>query len=135
MQTVADHSDTVTSKKQKEAQEDAAEAATVVNEEDEEDEVEEKEPMIAVKKVEAYEQDIEKKEETDELDQCTVTQSGRSQAPAVARRGRSTGRGFKGSMSANNTPAKRGRGQNEKFEEKMPTAKKQRTNQARKSMG
>ncbi|TGO48358.1 hypothetical protein BOTNAR_0479g00040 [Botryotinia narcissicola] len=118
-----------------ETQEDAAEAATVISEEDEEKEVEEEEPAIALKKEEAYEQKNEKKEETDKLDQCTVTQSGRSQAPAAVRRGRSTGRGFKGSMPANNTPTKRGRGQNENFGEKIPTAKKQRTNQSRKSMG
>ncbi|KAF7952393.1 uncharacterized protein EAE97_001890 [Botrytis byssoidea] len=118
-----------------EAQEDAAKAATVISEEDEEKEVEEEEPAIALKREEAYEQKNEKKEETDKLDQCTVTQSGRSQAPAAVRRGRSTGRGFKSSMPANNTPTKRGRGQNENFGEKIPTAKKQRTNQSRKSMG
>ncbi|TGO42338.1 hypothetical protein BHYA_0009g00170 [Botrytis hyacinthi] len=114
---------------------DAAEAATVINEEDEEKEVEEEGLTIVLKKEEAYEQKNEKKEETDELDQCTVTHSGRSQAPAAARRGRSTGKGFKGSVPANNTPTKRGRGQNEKFGEKIPTAKKQRINQSRKSMG
>ncbi|CCD43236.1 hypothetical protein BofuT4_P013450.1 [Botrytis cinerea T4] len=120
--------------KQINAQEDAVEAAAVDNEEDEEEEVEEIEPMIVAKKEETYEQSNEK-EETDELDQCTVTQSVRSQALAAVRRGRSTGRGLKSSLPAKNTPAKRGRGQNEKFEENTPTAKKQRTNQARKSMG
>ncbi|KAF7908339.1 uncharacterized protein EAF01_004094 [Botrytis porri] len=119
---------------QTEAQEEAAEAATVDNEEDEEDEVEEEVPIAVVKKAEAYEQENEKKEETDKLDQCTVTQSKRSQTPAAARRGRSTGRGFKGSVPANNTPAKRGRVQDEKSEEKTPTARNQRTNQARKSV-
>ncbi|KAK6599796.1 hypothetical protein H4I95_08671 [Botrytis cinerea] len=104
--------------KQINAQEDAVEAAAVDNEEDEEEEVEEIEPMIVAKKEETYEQSNEK-EEIDELDQCTVTQSVRSQALAAQK----------------NTPAKRGRGQNEKFEENTPTAKKQRTNQARKSMG
>ncbi|TEY59743.1 hypothetical protein BOTCAL_0187g00190 [Botryotinia calthae] len=117
------------------AQEDAADATALNNEEDEEDEVEEEEPMIVVKKEEAYEQRNEKKEETDELEQCTVTQSMRSQAPAAARRGRSTVRGLKSSLTAKNTPAKRGRGQNEKLEENTPTAKKQRTNKGRKSMG
>ncbi|KAF7920885.1 uncharacterized protein EAE98_008914 [Botrytis deweyae] len=135
MQTVADRSDTATSKKQREDQEDAAEAVTLVNERDEEDEVGEDKPTIVVKKEEAYEQENDKKEETDEMDQCTVTQSGHSQVPAAVRRVRNTGRGCKGLMPANNAPAKRGRVRNEKFEEKLPTTKKQRTIQARKSVG
>ncbi|KAF5873088.1 uncharacterized protein Bfra_008365 [Botrytis fragariae] len=95
--------------RQREAQEDATEAATVDNEQDAEDEVEEEELITVVKKEKAYEQENEKKEETDELDQCLVIQSGRPQAPTAARRGRSTGRGFKGSMPVNDTPTKRGR--------------------------
>ncbi|KAF7954523.1 hypothetical protein EAE96_005643 [Botrytis aclada] len=120
--------------KQRQAQEDAAEAAVLENEEDEADEVEEEEPTIVAKKEEECEQENEKEEEKDMLDQCRVTESRRSEAPTAARRGRSTGRGLKSSLPANNTPAKRGRAQDEKFEEKTPTAKKQRTNQARKSI-